>query len=430
VTESQELSLQLQQTLNTLENQTARLRTILENASDGIHIMDKSGNVLEFSHSFASMLGYTSEETMQLNVANWDAHLPKEQIADVIQNLMTTQATFETKHRRKDGSVFDVEINAVEVKLDGQSCLYASSRDITERKALEQKLRQLSFEQQVMLDNDMIGIVKVRNRQIVWKNKAMARIFGYESDELLGAPTKDFYVDSLAYQTLGDNAYTTLHAKGVYRTQMEMLKKNGEHVWIDMSGVLLSEQTNESMWMLADITLMKQHEAEIVRIAYHDILTGLPNRLLVEDRLKQALAQAERNKHMLAVCYLDLDGFKPVNDNYGHQAGDLLLKEIALRMQMTVRANDTVGRFGDEFVLLLTDLEAIEEYQMIVERLATAINQPISINETRRVKVGVSIGITLFPTDSDDPDILLRHADQAMYQAKQAGRNRTCLFNP
>jgi diguanylate cyclase (GGDEF)-like protein/PAS domain S-box-containing protein len=431
VSESKEASLQLQGALHSLESQTTRLETILKNASDGIHILDRRGNLLQFSEAFARMLGYTNEETSQLNVADWEVNFSKEQLDDVLKNQVTTTSKFETKHRRKDGSVFDVEINATEVILDGKSCLYASSRDITERKVFEQKLRQFSLEQQVMLDNEMIGIIKLQNRHIIWKNKAMNRIFGYDSYELIGQGTKNFYVDSHVYQELGDKAYSILQSNGVYRTQVEMLKKSGEHIWIDMSGVMLSEETNESMWMLADITLMKQHEAEIAIIAYHDILTGLPNRLLVFDLLKQSLAYAERSNRMLAVCYLDLDGFKPINDNYGHHAGDQLLKEIANRMQAAVRANDTVGRLGgDEFVLLLTDLETIEEYQFVVERLTNAINQPIYLGEAVQVKVGVSIGIALFPSDGDDPDLLLRQADQAMYQAKQSGRNRVCLFTP
>jgi diguanylate cyclase (GGDEF)-like protein len=183
--------------------------------------------------------------------------------------------------------------------------------------------------------------------------------------------------------------------------------------------------------MLADITQLKKHEDEVERIAYHDILTGLPNRLLVSDRLNQALAQAERSKRMLAVCYLDLDGFKPINDQFGHETGDKVLIEIAHRMQASVRTNDSVGRLGgDEFVLLLTNLVNAEEYQVVLQRVIDAINKPLALDETTEVKVTASIGITLFPSDSSEPDILLRHADQAMYQAKQSGRNRVCLFTP
>ncbi len=130
------------------------------------------------------------------------------------------------------------------------------------------------------------------------------------------------------------------------------------------------------------------------------------------------------------VCYLDLDGFKPVvNDKYGHAAGDKLLIEIAHRMQKLVRANDTVGRLGgDEFVLLLTNLETTDEYRLVLNRLIEVINAPFAIDISTMVSVGVSIGVMLFPNVSDDPDILLRHADQAMYQAKNLGLNRICEY--
>lgn len=429
ITESKELSLQLQQTLQVLEGQTARLETILKHASDGIHILDMQGNILQFSESFARMIGYSYEETAALNVTAWEAQITQDQIGTMLANLLHTPATFETRHRRKDGSIYDVEIHATLIQLDGVSCIYASARDISQRKQQEQQLWQLSIEQQAMLDNELIGIIKVKDRHILWKNKAVDKVFGYENDALVGASTQIFYPDILAYQALGDAAYPVLHKHCAYRTQLEMLRKNGEKIWVDLSGVLLSEERHESMWMLSDITPIKQHEAEITRIAYHDILTGLPNRLLVADRLTQALAQAVRSKRMLAVCYLDLDGFKPVNDNHGHEAGDRLLKEIARRMQASVRANDTVGRLGgDEFVMLLTGLESVEEFQVVVGRVANQINQPFLLSESLQVSVSASIGITLFPADSNDPDILLRHADQAMYQAKQSGRNRVCLF--
>jgi diguanylate cyclase (GGDEF)-like protein/PAS domain S-box-containing protein len=338
----------------------------------------------------------------------------------------------EYRLRRHDGVYRWIDDHGVPLldNMGNFSGYIGSCIDITESKQQQQQLKQLSLEQHAMLDNDLIGIVKVKDRRILWKNKAMDRIFGYQADELIGASMRILYPDFLAYQALGDSAYPILHATGSYRGQLEMLRKDGQKIWVDQSGGLLSQQGTETIWLLADITQMKQHETEIANIAYHDILTGLPNRLLLFDRLKQSLAQAERSKRMLAVCYLDLDGFKPINDNYGHQAGDQLLIEIANRMQATVRSNDTVGRLGgDEFVLLLTDLENEDEFQLVVERLSHAINQPISLGESIHVKVGVSIGITVFPTDSDDPDILLRHADQAMYYAKQSGRNKVCLFS-
>lgn len=305
----------------------------------------------------------------------------------------------------------------------------AVGRDITERKELENKLRQLTREQHAMLDNDLVGIAKVKDRQIIWKNRAMERIFGYESDEVEGMPIRTLYPDDATYQAVGEVAYPILKAHGVFRTQLELVRKDGKKIWVDSSGVQLSEESGELLWILVDITAQKKHEEQISQIAYHDILTGLPNRLLFSDRLEQALAQSERSQRLLAVCYLDLDGFKPINDTFGHDAGDALLKEIARRMQASVRINDTVARLGgDEFVLLLTSLENIEEYEVVVQRIIEAINKPVQIDDTHQANVTASIGITMCPFDSRDPETLLRHADQAMYQAKKLGRNRVYLY--
>jgi diguanylate cyclase (GGDEF)-like protein/PAS domain S-box-containing protein len=307
--------------------------------------------------------------------------------------------------------------------------LQAVGRDITEQKIAEDKLRKLTKEQQVMLDTEFIGIVKLRNRNTIWVNKAMHRIFGYEPGEFYGQSSRILYADEQSFQAMGESAYPILKAVGIFRTQTEMVRKNGDKIWIDLSGTLLSEEDGESLWTMVDITLLKEHEAQVESIAYHDVLTGLPNRLLVADRLNQALAQTNRAKRMLAVGYLDLDGFKPINDKFGHEAGDKVLIEVAKRMENIVRNNDTVGRLGgDEFVLLLSELGTAEEYQVVLQRILESINMPIALSDSINVSVGVSIGVTLFPADGDDPDTLLRHADQAMYRAKQMGRNRICQF--
>jgi len=156
----------------------------------------------------------------------------------------------------------------------------------------------------------------------------------------------------------------------------------------------------------------------------------LPNRSLLADRMRMALAQAERNDTLAAVAYLDLDGFKPVNDTYGHDIGDRLLVEIARRLQASTRAGDTVARMGgDEFALIYNGLEHSDECQQVFARLLASIAEPVTI-DSHEISVTASIGVTLCPLDGSDPDALLRHADQAMYLAKQAGRNGFHLFDP
>jgi diguanylate cyclase (GGDEF)-like protein len=172
--------------------------------------------------------------------------------------------------------------------------------------------------------------------------------------------------------------------------------------------------------LLMDVVERKRSEERITHLAYHDALTQLPNRVLLTDRLQQGMAQARRDQWRLAVCYLDLDGFKLINDTWGHEQGDQVLISVARRLKECVRAGDTVARLGgDEFALLLVNLASVEECERTLDRVMAALKIPFVI-ESQAVQLGASLGVTLYPDDQGDPDALLRHVDQAMYDAKQA----------
>lgn len=173
-----------------------------------------------------------------------------------------------------------------------------------------------------------------------------------------------------------------------------------------------------------DIVEQKRAQSALRQMAHFDALTGLPNRVLLHDRLHIALANARRDQHLLAVCYLDLDDFKPVNDTYGHAAGDRLLVMVAERMTQILREGDTVARLGgDEFALLLVNPTSLEQAEQTLKRLLEALAEPFALDQSTAVRVSGSIGMTVYPFDPSDAEMLMRHADQAMYEAKQAGRN-------
>lgn len=179
-----------------------------------------------------------------------------------------------------------------------------------------------------------------------------------------------------------------------------------------------------------DVTELLEQEQRLLRQAHYDALTGLPNRVLLTDRMSQALARSLRNEETLAICLLDLDGFKAVNDSLGHKAGDQLLQEVSSRLLESIRAQDTVARLGgDEFALLLEGFKTSGQCEHILKRILDSVAAPCMIGPDE-VRVSASIGVTLFPGDAHDADQLLRHADQAMYKAKQAGKNRFCIFDP
>jgi diguanylate cyclase (GGDEF)-like protein len=182
--------------------------------------------------------------------------------------------------------------------------------------------------------------------------------------------------------------------------------------------------------LLTDITTGKDYESTLERMAFYDSLTGLPNRLLFAERINQAMMISKRLKSMMAVCFLDLDEFKPVNDDFGHSVGDLLLVEMANRMQSNIRESDTVARMGgDEFAILLINIKNIEECETIITKILDSINEPYTLVNNESVNVSASIGVTLYPHDNVPSDMLLRHADQAMYVAKESGKNQYVFHN-
>ena len=263
-------------------------------------------------------------------------------------------------------------------------------------------------------------------------NPAFTRITGYTREETIGLNPR------VLNSGLHDVAWfarmwRSLKLDGHWRGEVWNRRKNGEIFpeLQDISAVYDDHgEVRHYVAVFSDISQQKAHEAELARIANYDLLTGLPNRRLLTDRLSQAMARAQRDGKLLAVAYLDLDGFKPINDANGHAVGDLLLVEIGQRLKHVLRGDDTLARLGgDEFVLLLGDLDNPQACIASLERALEAVRAPASLHG-KVLNISASIGATLYPADAGDGDNLLRHADQAMYAAKQAGKNRYYLFDP
>ncbi len=312
---------------------------------------------------------------------------------------------------------------------DGSTVWHGYIRDITAERLARDRLRLAAS----AFANSYDGIMITDARNVITEvNPAFCRITGYEAHEAIGQSPR-----MLGSGRQGVAFYTSmwhaLQTDGHWSGEVWNRRKTGE-LYAEILSIAAVKgddgQLSHYLGVFSDITRLKAHEAELAHIAQYDVLTGVPNRRLLGDRMKVALARARRDKLTLAVCMLDLDGFKEVNDRHGHDVGDRLLIEIARRLQSLLREDDTLARLGgDEFVLLLSHLRHPEECHGVLERMLRGIAQPMTAGDTD-LQVSASIGLTLYPQDDADPDTLLRHADQAMYSAKQAGKNCYHLFDP
>ncbi|QFY42937.1 EAL domain-containing protein [Candidatus Methylospira mobilis] len=314
------------------------------------------------------------------------------------------------------------------IRYQGKSEFLGWFYDITEHKQAEEKL---TLSDRVFNEtHEGIIITDVQNR-IIDVNPAFCTITGYTRDEAIGQ-TPHFLRSGKQPPEFYTALWGTLNETGHWQGELWNRKKNGdlyaERLTIsalrDDHGIVL-----HYVALFSDITQTKQQQQALELMAHYDALTQLPNRVLFAKHFNQAISYSRRESALLAVCYLDLDGFKQVNDSLGHDAGDQLLIEVANRIQSSLRGEDTLSRLGgDEFALLINDLQSFDECEQVLVRIHQAIAQPYLIGG-QAVNVAASTGVTLYPRDDADPDTLLRHADQAMYLAKTSGRNRYCLFD-
>lgn len=287
---------------------------------------------------------------------------------------------------------------------------------------------------QSIIHNVMDGIITIgESGEIQGFNPAAEQIFGHLQQEALGKDVKILMPESV-HSEFDAYLYQHLHAShnkplGIRGHEVMAIRKNGEQFPMELS---VSEMVLGGMryfiGIVRDITDRKLAEQKIAHLAHYDFLTDLPNRALFLDNLEQSLALAQRNHYKAAAMFLDLDGFKAVNDKLGHDAGDLLLQAVSRRLKQTVRTSDTVARVGgDEFTFVLHNIGADENASLVADKIITSLSKPFDLNGTV-CHVGASIGIAIYPDDARDSETLIKHADEAMYLAKQSGKNNAKFY--
>ena len=415
-----------------LRNSELMLKTVLGSTQDGIAVADAETLRFRFcNEAFCRMIGYSRDELRNLSVP--DLRDPKNMpaVRAVIEEVKRGRADLipEMPMERRDGSIFLADVSPGLLELEGRPHVMGFFRDVTERKRAEEKLRLIAR----VFETTLEGIVVTdAERRIIEVNGAFTQITGYSRKEVLGRNPRILKSGRHASEFYTE-IWNAVNGTGHWSGEIWNRRKDGTVYaeWTTISAITDDKgAVTHYVGISSDITLLKDHEKQLEHIAHYDSLTGIPNRVLLRDRMRQALAQTRREANSLAVCYLDIDGFKPINDTLGHEAGDRVLIEIAKRIGLSLRGGDTVARLGgDEFVVLVAGIESIADCRSGLDRLLDAIAQPIFI-ENRQFTVTASIGAALYPSDAEDPDLLLRHADQAMYLAKQSGKNRYHIFDP
>ena len=312
---------------------------------------------------------------------------------------------------------------------------FALDRFDQERVRLKAEEDLLSSERhfRAYFERSMVGMAATSpEKEWLEVNDALCEMLDYSPEELMGMTWSEItFPEDLA---ANEEMFARILSGEISEYEMDkrFIRKNGEITYAHIAVRAVYKDRGEVDYLVVlvdDITSTRNQQRQLELLVHHDTLTGLPNRALFNDRLEMALAKARRSEGKLAVCFMDLDGFKPVNDTFGHATGDLLLVEVAKRMLAISRASDTVARLGgDEFVLIFSDISDESECRQLLMRFMGSIGKSFSIGG-HEIQVSASIGVAIYPDDDADGDSLLRHADQAMYIAKQAGRNRIHFFD-
>jgi len=423
-----------------LHAEEENLRITLNSIGDAVIATDQHGQITRINPKACQLTGWSKDEAIGLDLATvFDIYheSTNEKVANPVEQVIATKNVVELANHTvlisKTGERFHISDSAAPIRNSSNASAQIHGvilvfQDVTERKKSEDELRLLA---RVFSDTHEGITITNANKEIIDVNPAFCEITGYSREEVIGQNPRilssgqqppEFYIEM----------WQTLEEKGYWQGEVWNRRKSGElYAELLIISALKDDvqKTVNYVGVFTDITNSKRQQEKLNLMAHYDVLTKLPNRALFLDRFDQAVAHSKRTESMLAICFLDLDHFKPINDNYGHEVGDKLLIEVAQRIKSLIREEDTASRQGgDEFTLLLRDIESFEQCEQLLERIRTSLAKPYVIEDYPH-EISVSIGTTLYPLDDANLDTLLRHADQAMYQAKLSGRNQQKLFN-
>ena len=453
-------------TAGTLQDRELRLRGILETVADAILTINEQGEVLSFNKAAEHTFGYAASEVLGRNISMLVAEPHASNHDQYLANYVKTgekkiigKVAREEFGVHKDGTVFPLELAVTELRQGSKRFFTGIVRDITERKQAEDELRRARDELEVRVEertHELTQEIVERHRaedslrlagevieslaegvaiinpdfRISSANPAYAEICGYDMEQIIS----NFPINHTALTRGGamfEDMWNGLEKEGHWEGEYWNIRKNGEEYAERLSITAITSSNGDVQnfaAIVSDITKRKKDEERILYQANYDGLTGLPNRSLFLDRLEQSITSMARAKKNLGLLFIDLDGFKLVNDTLGHDIGDLLLKEMARRLGTCVRTGDTVARLGgDEFTIIMPDLDDHRNAPLVAQRVLDVLTEPFLLGG-HEAFVSASIGITIFPDDAEDSLQLLKNSDAAMYRAKEHGKANFQFF--
>lgn len=413
--------------------------SIINSIQDGYFETDLAGNFTYVNSASSEIYGYPRDEIIGLNYREYTDPANAQKALQAFNRIYRSGKPgklFNYEVIRKDGSRRQVELSSsLIVDPSGRPAGFrGTTRDVTDRKLMEEKLRRSEERYRTIIENieDAYFEVNLRGR-FTFVNDALCENLGYSRQELIGMNHRQY-----AEETTVKELYMVFNR--VYRTgepvkayAFELFRKDGRKRFCEISVSLIRNKKGKAMGfrgIARDITARKQFEEQIHHLATHDTLTGLMNSFMFREILQENIKLARRYRKQFALLFMDLDGFKTINDTLGHEAGDQILVECAVRLRRALRASDCIARYGgDEYVMLLRDVAGMERIAVLANKILTAIRKPIILGGSE-CRVTASIGISIFPQHGEDTQSLMKTADLAMYLAKEKGKNNYQLFSP
>ncbi|WP_161947454.1 sensor domain-containing protein [Trichlorobacter thiogenes] len=402
-------------------------RNLAEASFEGIILSRNGGTICDCNERASEMSGFSRQELLQCSLYDLIAAEYHAMVRRAIDDGF--DGPYEIEGMHADGSRYLLEVRGKTFQSGGHTMRASTLRDVTARRAKEAQLRKLS----AAVEHSPASIVITdRDGAIEYVNPAFSRLTGYSMQEALGKNPRilkagdqpeEFYLE----------LWETLLRGEEWRGEFHNKRKDGSLFWEMASISPILNEKGEILSFVAvkeNITERKELRDRLEQMAQFDMLTGLPNRRMFLDRLSQTVAIAQRSEQRFALLFIDLDGFKRINDSYGHEAGDRVLKTVAARLAACIRISDTVGRIGgDEFTVLLATLSHDEDAGQVASKILDALCRPITLPDGQQDSIGASVGISVFPDDAQDGDSLLATADDAMYKVKRSGKHSYCFYH-